>query len=185
MKSKDSTRGNSQITVFTQTVAYDDATGIALDDNQSGLSIGSTVEPFVHHTILSYTDGKLEHEETIKHDGNSYGTNRNDCWSYFYYGSYPFPMSALKHDHTNEGIASIYPDPVEDKLSMDIMLNSSNKLKITIADLAGHTLYETDYNGESGTNKISIDLPSVAKGIYIVNVSNQEGRAWIRKFVKM
>jgi hypothetical protein len=77
----------------------------------------------------------------------------------------------------------IYPSPTRDQLSIKAELNSSVNLKVEILNQAGQVV-NVDLNGLSSNHTLlTMDVSSLAAGIYFVRLSSSEGFT-SHKFVK-
>ena len=77
---------------------------------------------------------------------------------------------------------NVYPNPVNNKLSVELVSGFSNKLtaqSIFIFNLQGQLLMKETFNAL----KKDIDVHNLKKGMYILKIESKEGM-WIEKFVK-
>jgi hypothetical protein len=74
-------------------------------------------------------------------------------------------------------IASIYPNPVDDVLNIDI--KTDGEKNISIINVLGQTLISEATNEQ----QLTIDLSGLDKGLYFINISSNQGTE-IVKFVK-
>ncbi len=71
---------------------------------------------------------------------------------------------------------SVFPNPSSNQLSI-ITSKNSNSIKAELIDIQGKIVFSTDLNNNSNiANQHIIDVSSLAKGIYILNLSNLEGK---------
>lgn len=75
----------------------------------------------------------------------------------------------------------IYPNPASDVLNISLPPNSLGKYKITITDLTGRAMLQTQFDG-GNTNK-QIDLKSLQTGIYIISVDAGDGNVFKSRLV--
>ncbi|MBP9187772.1 MAG: T9SS type A sorting domain-containing protein [Bacteroidia bacterium] len=80
-----------------------------------------------------------------------------------------------------EGI-SIYPNPAEGQLNIDIKSSVNNNYKITITDLNGRTLLAKPLSSIVDDDNGLINLNGFAKGMYFIHFSNNEGTT-VNKFI--
>ncbi len=86
-------------------------------------------------------------------------------------GAFESLITAIKDSNTNTLAFEIYPNPVNDQLSLRISENSSDKIQaITVYDMQGRK------HGTIGLDKLSsnqntIDVTSFANGLYILSVN--------------
>lgn len=67
----------------------------------------------------------------------------------------------------------IYPNPVDDLLSISSSSIKDFKLLITIHDMSGKNLMEA--HTIKSTGKVELDMSSLVSGMYIVSIRNEEG----------
>ncbi len=79
----------------------------------------------------------------------------------------------------------IYPNPVSDILNIDLNLTTKENIHITLLNQFGQTVYSSEYNGNSGANKLNIDSGSLAEGIYFVQIKDELNNYCTKKFVKI
>lgn len=74
---------------------------------------------------------------------------------------------------------NIYPNPATNQISISLISNALKSFNIQISDSLGKEIYFKSYHSE---NKVLINTSSFAKGIYFLNISNNEKRQ-IRKLI--
>ncbi len=77
----------------------------------------------------------------------------------------------------------LYPNPVKDKLMIDIDVERTDRGEITITDINGRDIYRTQINLQQGVNTIPIDVVRLAKGTYFMKMQTTDNN-FIRKFSK-
>lgn len=75
---------------------------------------------------------------------------------------------------------TVYPNPATDQVTIDFSLQESGNVNVRLLDMAGKTLRQGIYGGESGANRINFGLGNVAKGFYLLEISNDNGKS-VRK----
>lgn len=70
---------------------------------------------------------------------------------------------------------SIYPNPASEKISVDVTLQKSTSMKLQLLDLSGKVIKESYEANVSGKINRSIELTTLAKGIYFVKISTDNG----------
>jgi hypothetical protein len=65
----------------------------------------------------------------------------------------------------------VYPNPVKDQLSLEISYYESSEGKIKIYNSIGSLVREKDVRFIRGTNRESMDITMLNKGIYFVEIS--------------
>lgn len=76
--------------------------------------------------------------------------------------------SALQTFNSN---VVINPVPVKNKLELHYQLEYADAVVVSITDVTGTILYNTEYNGTSGNNSVLIDTKQFKNGIYLLHLS--------------
>jgi hypothetical protein len=76
----------------------------------------------------------------------------------------------------------IYPNPASNSAFLEIELQNSSSIKITIVNITGQAVKTFERKAEAGNNTIVIDLNGLSKGIYLVNI-NAENSTGTKKLV--
>jgi len=103
--------------------------------------------------------------------------NQNGVWtlSFSYLGnivSHNFNYGTLASDNFKTNKITLFPNPASKTLNINTELPLD---KITITDLTGKKVLET--------NSKTINVESIAKGLYVVEVLYGDEK-WVSKFVK-
>jgi hypothetical protein len=77
----------------------------------------------------------------------------------------------------------VYPNPVTDLLNIRFDSKEKNRMKIKIETIQGVLLSEDKFNFISGTNHFSINVSSLAAGIYFISLETSSG-ALVQKFIR-
>ena len=77
---------------------------------------------------------------------------------------------------------SLYPNPVTDQLRLEWTHEGFRNAGVVITDLAGKVLVEDVLGAGNGT--VSLETGSLAPGLYLLNITDREGRLFVRKFVR-
>ena len=91
-------------------------------------------------------------------------------------------LGLLKHKPIDISM-TLYPNPASDHLKLNISGIQPTDYWILINDLSGHLIFKTEITNEASFEKI-IDVSTLAKGSYIITVSNSQGMQ-TQKFLKM
>jgi hypothetical protein len=93
--------------------------------------------------------------------------------------------SAFRARNGSTGIAKnlkvenveIFPNPNQGKISIN---SSFSIMSVSINTIAGKQLFQQDF----GSNQIDIDLSSFNEGIYIINLTGENGQLVSKKLAK-
>ena len=78
----------------------------------------------------------------------------------------------------------VYPNPAMDFINLIILNTLRGGLQISISDISGKTVYtESITNNDLYYNK-SIGLVSFPKGIYVINISYENGKSISKTIIK-
>ncbi|NNC95564.1 MAG: T9SS type A sorting domain-containing protein [Chitinophagales bacterium] len=77
----------------------------------------------------------------------------------------------------------IFPNPVRDMLSVELLYNSETPIDIHITDISGRTYFQAKYDA-SLTNKFNIPLQQVADGYYLLKITSDHGTSIDRLLVR-
>jgi GEVED domain/Secretion system C-terminal sorting domain len=86
----------------------------------------------------------------------------------------------------NEGLAdvAIYPNPVNDVMTVSITADKAERGEMIIADISGKIVYTRTLNIAQGDNKLPVNVSNMASGAYIIKVQLNDDIV-IRKFNKL
>jgi hypothetical protein len=87
---------------------------------------------------------------------------------------------AAVEDYNGLEDLTVYPNPATDQVTIDFSLTESANVTVRLMDMAGKTLRQGVYGGDQGANRINFGLADVAKGIYLLEISNPAGKS-VRK----
>jgi hypothetical protein len=78
----------------------------------------------------------------------------------------------------------VYPNPVNDKLNVEMNLSAPGSVKIQIFNTLGSCVLSQDYfNMNTGNNRIGVPVADLIKGIYFIKIYTEES-LYQAKFVK-
>ncbi|MFY7965851.1 MAG: T9SS type A sorting domain-containing protein, partial [Chitinophagaceae bacterium] len=86
-------------------------------------------------------------------------------------GKYSYSDVFTIHTQLNTKF-SVYPNPIKDNLTLQLSSNSNKKLQLTITDLAGRTLLQTNVTSNNGF--INANVNSLTNGVYFVNLNVED-----------
>ncbi len=92
-------------------------------------------------------------------------------------------LVSVKDSPTLETDIKVFPNPVHDKLQIDLGKNQTwDKMQLSIANLEGKTVFQKKIN-ESG-NLLEADLSNLQSGIYIIQISKENQIIYLEKIIK-
>ena len=82
---------------------------------------------------------------------------------------------------------NLYPNPVSDKLHVDLVLQRAKKISFRVFDIGGRMLVNDsspeDYQN-GGQFKHQVDVSKLQSGLYLLVMTDEEGAKLTRRFVK-
>jgi len=67
---------------------------------------------------------------------------------------------------------SVYPNPANDKITLEFLSDNSNIINLSITNIIGVKIKEFSIIPSNGVNRLNIDLNNMSNGIYFVNFNN-------------
>lgn len=105
--------------------------------------------------------------------GNSFSvTANNSCGS-----SAAFNLNQNCRIITSEGVTAlveVFPNPTRGLLNVKLTVDNGGKFKLELTEITGRILMSENLSAASGVNDLTLDLSSLAKGVYFMSVYNQE-----------
>lgn len=77
----------------------------------------------------------------------------------------------------------LFPNPANDELNLNVVLNQNETLNIELIDITGKTVQQNAINGMEGTNMVLLDISTVASGTYQLKVTGESGNVSIERFI--
>ena len=117
--------------------------------------------------------------------GGSLGGNidngfTNDIMEIDYVRIYQESPLSIAQEVKNE--VRFYPNPVEDKLNIELKNMTNQNVGMQVVDVSGRIIYNKQYVIED--SKISFDASSLNPGLYFINLSYRHAINNAFKFVK-
>lgn len=81
-------------------------------------------------------------------------------------------------------LESIYPNPVESQLTLSFIALENEQLELTICSVDGKTLLAKSMTLNKGNQQVSLPLPQMAAGSYLLKIKTQDGFTITRHFEK-
>lgn len=77
---------------------------------------------------------------------------------------------------------SIYPNPVDEELTVDFIASSAQPVVLTIQDISGKIASQYKVNANEGSNLVLMDTQKLSSGVYFVEVKT-EGSRQVKQFI--
>jgi hypothetical protein len=94
-----------------------------------------------------------------------------------------FDNSGLSELFVN-GIVSLYPNPVNDQLTVSFDSKESFEVEVVLTDIAGRQIIRENHLANQGLNKLTYNLERFGKGIYLLNLISEKGTLNYKVIVK-
>ncbi len=85
---------------------------------------------------------------------------------------------------SGEKDTKVYPNPTTGQLTVEFTSEMGGMYNLTITDMSGKTIYNTDVNATSGMNQQRIDLESANPGMYMLYIRDGQGKISVTKVTK-
>lgn len=79
---------------------------------------------------------------------------------------------------------SVYPNPFQSTIYVEGVDSNGADLEVRVTDLTGKTIFRENRSGTYGGERIKIDLPHVASGIYLANITDNQTISINQKIIK-
>lgn len=85
----------------------------------------------------------------------------------------PFIVSGIPSQYSaNDFSVSIFPNPANNNLTLDLNSNKNSTVSVQILDINGRVYLASEISVNSGNTKTSLDISSLAAGVYFVAIDN-------------
>jgi Secretion system C-terminal sorting domain len=86
------------------------------------------------------------------------------------------PVVSIKRSNDKLSLSAVYPMPVSEGVTLDIVSHKAGKITATVTDIVGKVVKTDNFTVEEGSNSLPINLSQLAKGAYFISLSNGEAR---------
>lgn len=90
--------------------------------------------------------------------------------------------TAINNKYTVINDIDLYPNPVSQNLNVKIQSNKNVDTQLHILDISGKEIYVKEVQIQKGDNYQTIDVSRFAKGMYLLQINDEEGMT-VEKFV--
>ena len=70
---------------------------------------------------------------------------------------------------------NVYPNPAIDRVNLEFSTSLTRQLNLSLVDLSGKQFLNRSLHINNGYNDLSIDLPEIPNGLYILNLQDAGG----------
>ncbi len=96
-------------------------------------------------------------------------------------GNCPIP-TGVKSLSSSVANLSFYPNPASSNGTIEVVLNENSKMEIAVLNSVGQTVYSTVVSGNTGSNKLDVNLSNLSSGLYFYQVKIGNNNAVTKKF---
>ena len=121
---------------------------------------------------------------------NTLDAQPNTGWSYYRIkqfdldGKFAYSNVAAINFDKGGNIVIVYPNPAKDKLNMEYTTEKAGKVQIQVVDSKGAVVLNNNIAVAAGRNINSINISSIAQGVYVLKCIDADGNNTITKFIK-
>jgi hypothetical protein len=148
-------------------------------DGESFREIGFVKGSGNSNSVIKYTFNDLGIFASNKHA--YYRLKQIDMDGKFEYSK----IIIVKNNGSKTNNVSVYPNPIENNLTIELESIETGVAKLLVTDMAGKTVSEIELNIGIGYNKFDINnFAHINKGIYLINVVTNGTTIYQNKFIK-
>ncbi len=92
-------------------------------------------------------------------------------------------VTSIKENSNNVRGLGFYPNPASNNGTVEVVMNETAKVNVTIMNSVGQVVNTLSVNGNSGLNKIDVDLSHLSAGMYFYSVKAGNEKAITKKLV--
>jgi hypothetical protein len=106
--------------------------------------------------------------------------NAGAVWNNLCFATSPSITTGLSNI-TENNILKLYPNPANDKVSIEINSNLNQNLVIEILDLTGRIIQKQSEIVTIGNSKLEVNLSNLSSGLYLIKCNNSIQKIYITK----
>ncbi|MCX6233050.1 MAG: T9SS type A sorting domain-containing protein [Bacteroidetes bacterium] len=135
--------------------------------------------PYDNYKLYVEKIGKISELASV--NLNNLNTNINNI-NFFIKGN-DIALSAEEVNSVFYTMSEIYPNPSNADVYLDVILNKTTKMEISIFNQLGQLVYSKADTYSAGQEKITLNTRNLIKGIYSVRISTNHTSCFIKKLV--
>lgn len=126
-------------------------------------TLGSKIEPYWQHDKLKAI------VLLIRNDDSTVLNSNKTYWPLYVSNTKPLSL-----------YAGIYPNPSYETTNLYVNVAQTETIHFEVSDLSGRTLYVHDDILAQGANKFAIPVSNLSTGMYILNITTNQGRKTLK-----
>jgi hypothetical protein len=166
------------------------ATGIVFTANLTGVTGSYTLNwTYPGASVATYVSGGGNNTtltlDWLTGSGNVAVTTSNACGNGT--RTVAFASTCREGEETIAPLSDalhVYPNPTTGNINIEFSTLAKGNATVTVMDVAGRTVVSQNITTVEGANNTQLDLSTVAKGIYMLNVNTTEGNKKIKIVVE-
>jgi hypothetical protein len=83
-----------------------------------------------------------------------------------------------------ENQVMIYPNPAKESVNLNIQQSIAGNIQIILSDLSGKEISRSQHLVEAGNTVIPMNISSLASGVYMIQLSSDNGMKYVSKLTK-
>ncbi|MBX7260946.1 MAG: T9SS type A sorting domain-containing protein, partial [Chitinophagales bacterium] len=94
-----------------------------------------------------------------------------------------FVLSAIKNNATSIKL-NIYPNPNQGTFKIELNANKHSIYQVKLHTITGSEVWSDKFEVFKGLNSKSVEIKNLSKGIYLLNLNNEDGIATYQLLVQ-
>jgi hypothetical protein len=82
-------------------------------------------------------------------------------------------------------VGEIFPNPAHSQISIDVEHSEAQTTALRLIDLEGRVIYRREEKVENGIHRYQVEIADLAKGMYILEISDRTKNIIARRFLKL
>lgn len=92
-------------------------------------------------------------------------------------------VTGIKNEVSPISNVALYPNPTSNNATVEVSLAQASKMNVVIMNSVGQVINTVTVNGNTGINRVDLNLSSLSSGLYFYQVQVGESKSVTKKFV--
>lgn len=175
--------GNSQGSVSVKLTRWDTGLNTRVTVATGSITLSGMAMSWANFSIpLNYTDGN--NPDTCIIVLKASGSNPTDM-DYLWVDNLAFSgtVTAIQHQTSVLSNVSVFPNPTAEILNFKFNLTTEQLVSVQLLDITGKLIAFKDFGKLQGESQQLLNINSVAKGTYVINMTTASGISEVRKII--
>jgi phosphatidylserine/phosphatidylglycerophosphate/cardiolipin synthase-like enzyme len=152
----------------------------------------------MHHKFMIADEGTTSNPTLLvgSHNWSNAANNKNDENTLIFYDNAEltnvyYQFFKYRFDQNYVGIAetgfankvALYPNPSQGQFTIELNTEHADNYQINIYDLSGKIVMTENQSANAGSNNLTINANELAKGTYVLQMINKEGKRFVNTLV--